>query len=98
MSKPSIHIDHIRANANDFVFVAMDFAPKYLHIYEDIIATAVIDCGMTAIRSDNISSPGRNIIDELIDVVRLCRAVIVDISGLNANVLIECGIVKAFNK
>ena len=93
-----LSIDEIRKDARDYVFVAMDFSRKFSHVYDEVITEAVLDCGLTPIRSDEILSAGGNVIDEIVEVIKLSRAVIVEITGSNPNVLIELGISQAFEK
>lgn len=97
MIRSQLSIERIRKSDEDFVFVAMSFSKMFDHVYNEIIEPAIVDCGMTPVRSDQIVSTG-NVIDEIVDVIRVSRAVIVELTDLNPNVLIELGVAHALEK
>jgi hypothetical protein len=82
----------------DSCFVAMDFSPKYAHIYDELLQPVVQDHGLICIRSDEIISEATNVVDEIVHIMQVARAVIVDLTGLNPNVLIELGIAQALRR
>jgi|GEM_PF-5686452 len=91
-------IADLRQNKQDCVFVAMDFSPRYQHVYDELIEPAVLSCGMTPIRSDRIASAGGIVFDEILDVMKISQTVIADITGLNPNVMIEVGMAHTLGK
>lgn len=97
--------DHDKDSASDapYCFVAMPIkkigTEEYKHflaIYE-IIADAIQDCGLRAIRADKVSNPG-NINKDLIMRLAEAELVVADLTDANANVFYEIGIRHALRR
>ena len=82
----------------DSCFVAMDFSPKYAHIYDELLKPVVQDHGLICVRSDEIISDAKSVVEEIVNVMQAARAIILDLTGLNPNVLIELGIAQALRR
>src|SRR2546430_8290885 len=82
----------------DFCFVAMDFGPGFTPVYEEILAPAIVDCGMRPVRGDTFPSSADDVVDEIVSLIQAARVVLVDITGSNPNVMIELGIAHALKK
>lgn len=73
-----------------FAFVAMEFTPASARLYRDVIKPIVTEYGIKCRRGDEL--PGcRSIVDQIRVAIDHCRVLVADITGLNANVLIEIG-------
>ena len=97
-SAKKISIEQVTRPGVDACFVAMDFSARFNPVYDEIIASAVADSGLVPVRSDQILSATGTIVDEITAIIQACRTIIVDITGLNPNVMIELGIAHALKK
>lgn len=93
-----IPLEELTQKASDSCFVAMEFSRKFDHLFDEIYAPTIQNSGLTAIRSDLVLSAAGNVVEEIIKIIQLVRLVIVDITGLNPNVLIELGIAQALRR
>lgn len=91
-------INDIKDSRGDVCFVAMDFSNRFNPVYEEIIAPAITDAGIRAIRVDEILSSAGIVVDEIITLIQASRIAIFDITGRNSNVLMELGMAQALNK
>ena len=78
-------------------FVMMPFAERFDRVYRELIAPAVVEAGLTAIRADEISSPGF-IMEQIRSAIQQSRLCIADVTDRNPNVLYELGFAQAANK
>lgn len=88
----------VKERGENICFVAMDFDQKFDFLFDEIISRVIIDVGLIPVRSDRVISAGGNVLDEIVDIIRTSKLLIVDITGLNPNVLIEIGIAHALSK
>lgn len=72
-------------------FVIMPFNDNMNRIYGEVIAKAILDCGMIPIRADQIFDT-KPIIISVMQKINEAEAVIADVTGRNPNVFYELGI------
>lgn len=97
-AKRRLTLQAIHDMAEGACFVAMDFSPKFKPVYDEVIVPAVMNAGLTPVRSDEVLSAAGNVVEEIIGIIQSVRMVIVEITGLNPNVLIELGIAQALRR
>jgi nucleoside 2-deoxyribosyltransferase len=78
-------------------FVMIPFAERYDRVYRELIAPAIADTGLTAVRADEISAQGF-IMEQIRAAIQQSRLCIADVSDRNPNVLYELGFAQAANK
>ncbi len=91
-------LQQISDQAEGACFVAMDFAPKFNPVYDEVIAPAIMNAGLFPIRSDQVLSAAGNVVEEIVGLIQTVSMVVVDITGLNPNVLIELGMAQALRR
>lgn len=69
---------------------ALQFSSPYNEVYSHVIKTLCKECGIDALRADEIYAPGI-IIKDVIDRIAQSQVVIADISPANPNVYFEVG-------
>ncbi len=79
------------------VFVAMPFSADFLEVYNAAIKPAIEESGYRSLRADEISRPG-NISEDILKQLKNARAVIVDCTGSNPNVMYELGLGHAYKR
>jgi uncharacterized protein YutE (UPF0331/DUF86 family) len=87
----------ISSSTSNSCFVLMPFNSEMDEIYEYLIAPAIKQSGLTAIRADNINRPG-SIIEQIRTSIRQSRLLIADVSTKNPNVMYEIGLAQAMGK
>jgi len=75
----------------------MPFSADFDEIYNLFIASTLSEVGYEVFRADNIVSQ-RNILDDIIESIKDSDLIVADLTGSNANVYYELGIVHAFRK
>ncbi len=81
----------------DMAFVIMPFGEKWSdYIYRDYIAPALHDCGLSALRADEMY--GRNVLHDIWRGIASSRLVVADLSVPNENVFYELGIAHTLGK
>lgn len=78
-------------------FVMMPFSEQFDRVYRELIAPAVVDAGLTAVRADEISSAGF-IMEQIRAAIQQSRLCVADLTDRNPNVLYELGFAQAANK
>ena len=78
-------------------FVIMPFADQHLPIYEEGIKAAVVQQGLTPVRSDRLNLVG-NAVEVLKNAINACDCSIAVITGSNPNVMYELGLAHAQGK
>lgn len=78
-------------------FVLMPFAEKFDVVYRTLIAPAVETAGLSAIRADELTTPGF-ILEQIRSAIQQARICVADVTGANPNVLYELGFAQASGK
>ena len=90
--KPTTALDNSRA-----VFVIMPFKSEFNDVWRGAIERASADLSLHPIRVDTIQRSS-NITDDIIESIKKCKTVIVDVTGNNPNVMYELGFAMALGK
>ena len=78
-------------------FVIMPFAEHHLPLYDEAIKPAIIEQGMTPVRSDRLNLAG-NAVQVLRTAISACDCSVAVITGFNPNVMYELGLAHAQSK
>jgi hypothetical protein len=84
-------------SSSNLCFVLMPFNPSMDLVYRELIKPSVEFCGLTAVRADELHSPGV-ITEQIRAAIQQSRLCIADLTDNNPNVLYEVGIAHTLNK
>lgn len=81
-------------------FVITPFEPPFDGLYLNAVAPAIQSCGYRAERGDGATRAGNPFTSHILETIRSpnCAFCVVDLTGLNSNVLMELGAVLAEDK
>jgi hypothetical protein len=79
------------------VFIIMPFSKSLTRIYSNTIKPTVEKCGLSCVRADEESGPGR-IMDDIWKSIRNASFLIADLTDRNPNVFYELGLAHALGK
>lgn len=79
------------------VFIAMPFDPQYLDSYNYGIVQVLDRLGYEYYKADNVIS-NKDLMCKICEQLQICGIAIVNISGLNANVMLELGLAYGLGK
>lgn len=86
--------DHLMCQLKRRCFVAMPFSDAYLPLYHRAVQPAVIEAGLTPIRTDHLELIG-NALNVLRQAIDSCECAVAVTTGCNPNVMYELGLVHA---
>lgn len=79
------------------IFIAMPFAPEYLDSYNYGIVPVLSALGFEHFKADNEIN-NKDIMCKICEQIQSCRMAIINISGLNPNVMLEQGLAYGLGK
>lgn len=79
------------------VFIAMPFAPEYFDSYNYGIVQVLDRLGYEYYKADNVIS-NKDLMCKICEQLQICGIAIVNISGLNSNVMLELGLAYGLGK
>lgn len=95
-SSSSIPYKETESVSEKLCFVIMSFREKLRSVYKHGIRPAIVSEGLECIRADEIPGAG-NVLSDIVQHIYKAKMIIVDLTGMSANVLYELGLAHALN-